>query len=104
MTRFRAFTLTAVLAGLLAGGVAFAQGGGPGEAGPADSADRDPADRADLVGLPLQALNLTETQQDQIKQLTQQYRAAESERRRAASERPWTRSARRWKRSRSTKG
>jgi protein CpxP len=71
MTRFRAFTLTAVLAGLLAGGIAFAQGGGPGRRGPGGFGGPGPGGPG---GLPLQALNLTETQQDQIKQLTQQYR------------------------------
>jgi len=70
MTRFRAFTLTAVLAGLLAGAIAFAQGGGPGRRGPGGFGGPGPGPG----GLPLQALNLTETQQDQIKQLTQQYR------------------------------
>jgi periplasmic protein CpxP/Spy len=79
MTRFRALTLTAVLAGLLAGSIAFAQGpgagrrvgpdgsgrlGGPGRGGPGGPG-----------GLPLQALNLTEAQQDQVKQLVQQFRA-----------------------------
>ena len=69
MTRFRALTLTAVLAALLAGGVAFAQGPGPGRRGPGGfGGPGGPG------GLPLQALNLSETQQDQIKQLMQQYR------------------------------
>ena len=74
MTRFRALTLTAVLAGLLAGGVVFAQGpgrrGGPGGFG----GPGGPVRPGEPGGLPLQALNLTDTQQDQVKQLIQQYR------------------------------
>lgn len=75
MTRFRALTLTVVLAGLLAGGIAFAQGAGPGRrGGPGGFGGPGPGGPGGPGGLPLQALNLTETQQDQIKQLTQQYR------------------------------
>ena len=74
MTRFRVLTLTAALAGLLAGGVAFAQGPGPGRRGPGGFGGPGPGGPGGPGGLPLQALNLTETQQDQIKQLTQQYR------------------------------
>ena len=78
MTRFRSLTLTAVLAGLLAGGVAFAQGSGPGRRGPDGFGGRGgfggPGGPGGPGGLPLRALNLTETQQDQVKQLMQQYR------------------------------
>lgn len=77
MTRFRTLTLSAVLAGLLAGGVAFAQGPGPGRRGPGGFGGfglPGPGGPGGPAGLPLQALNLTETQQDQIKQLMQQYR------------------------------
>ena len=75
MTRFRALTLTAVLAGLLAGGIAFAQGPGPGRrGGPGGFGGPGPGGRGGPGGLPLQALNLTETQQDQVKQLMQQFR------------------------------
>jgi protein CpxP len=77
MTRFRALTLTAVLAGLLAGGIAFAQGPGPGRRGPGGYGGPGPGGRGGPggpAGLPLQALNLTEAQQDQIKQLMQQTR------------------------------
>ena len=75
MTRFRALTLTAVLAGLLAGGVAFAQAQGPGRrGGPGGFGGLGLPGGPGGPGLPLQELNLTETQQDQIKQLTQQYR------------------------------
>ena len=68
MNRFRSLTVTAALAALLAGGVAFAQapdGGGRGRGrggfGPGG-------------GLPLRALNLSEAQQEQVRTLTQQYR------------------------------
>jgi len=75
MTRFRALTtLTAVLASLFAGGVAFAQGPGPGRRGPGGFGGPGPGGPGGPGGLPLQALNLSETQQDQIKQLMQQYR------------------------------
>ena len=77
MTRFRALTLTAILAGLLAGGVAFAQGPGPGRRGPGGFGGfrgPGPGGPGGPGGLPLQALNLTDTQRDQIRQLTQQYR------------------------------
>ena len=71
MTRFRALTLTAVLAGLLAGGVAVAQGPGPGRRGPGRPFGPGPGGPG---GLPLQALNLTDTERDQIRQLMQQLR------------------------------
>jgi protein CpxP len=74
MTRFRAFTLTAVLAGLLAGGVALAQGPGPGRRGPGGPGGFGGPGGRGPGGLPLQALNLTESQQDQVRQLMQQYR------------------------------
>jgi protein CpxP len=74
MTRFRAFTLTAALAGLLAGGVALAQGPGPGRRGPGGPGGFGGPGGRGPGGLPLQALNLTESQQDQVKQLMQQYR------------------------------
>src|SRR5437764_1928589 len=80
MTRFRSLTLTAALAGLLAGGVAFAQGPGPGRRGPGGpgglGGPGGPGGRGGpgVAGLPLRALNLTEAQQDQVKQLTDQYR------------------------------
>lgn len=72
MTRFRSLTLTVILATLVAGGVTFAQGPGPGRRGPGGFGG--PGAPAGPGGLPLRALNLTETQQDQIKQLTEQYR------------------------------
>ncbi len=72
MTRFRALTLMAVLAGLLAGGVALAQGPGPGRRGPGGFGGF--GGFGGPGGLPLRALNLTETQQDQIKQVMQRSR------------------------------
>jgi Spy/CpxP family protein refolding chaperone len=75
MTRFRAFAVTAILAGLLAGGVAFAQGAGPGRPGPGRFGRGGPGGPGGLAGLPLRALNLTQAQQDQIKQLVDQDRA-----------------------------
>jgi periplasmic protein CpxP/Spy len=74
MTRFRALTTTAILAGLLVGGVAFAQGPGQGRRGPGGFGGFRGPGPGGPGGLPLQALNLTETQRDQIRQLTQQYR------------------------------
>jgi periplasmic protein CpxP/Spy len=76
MTRFRVFALTAVLAGVV-GGITFAQAQGPGGrggggfggfGGPGRGGPGGPG------GLPLRALNLSEAQQDQIKQLMEQYR------------------------------
>jgi Spy/CpxP family protein refolding chaperone len=67
MKRFRFLTLTSALAVLLAGAV-FAQGPGPGGRG------RGPDGFGPGSGLPLRALNLTETQQQQIRTLTQQSR------------------------------
>jgi len=78
MTRFRVFALTAVLAGVLAGGITFAQGQGPGRRGPGGLGGFAGPGRGGPGGpggLPLRALNLSETQQDQIKQLMEQYRA-----------------------------
>jgi hypothetical protein len=67
MTRFRSFTVAAVVAGLLAGGAAFAQG--PGLRG-----GRGPGGFGAGGGLPLRALDLTDAQQEQVRNLTQQYR------------------------------
>src|SRR5688572_13020337 len=67
MKRFRSFTLTAVVAVLLAG-AAYAQVPGPGGRG------RGPDGLGRGMGLPLRALNLTDAQQQQIRTLTQQNR------------------------------
>jgi Spy/CpxP family protein refolding chaperone len=78
MTRFRALTLSAVVAALLAGGIAFAQGSGAGRRGGPDGFGRlggpGRGGPGGPGGLPLQALNLTESQQDQVKQLVQNFR------------------------------
>lgn len=69
MNRFRAFTLTAALAALLAGGAAYAQGpggpGGPGGRGPGVGRGG---------GLPMRELNLSDAQKEQFKTLAQQNR------------------------------
>ena len=77
MTRSRGMTLIAVLAGLLAGGIVFAQGPGPGRRGPGGfgGPGPGPGGPGGPGGLPLRALNLSDAQQDQIRQLSQQYRA-----------------------------
>jgi len=73
MSRFRSyrsFTLTAVLAGMLAVGVA-AQGPGPGGRG---GRGGGPGFPGGPDGLPLRELNLSETQQQQVRDVAQQYR------------------------------
>lgn len=66
MIRFRLLTATAVVAGLLVGGAAYAQQGprfgGLGRGGPGGP------------GLPLAALNLNEGQQQQIKDIRERHR------------------------------
>jgi Spy/CpxP family protein refolding chaperone len=91
MKRFRTLTIVAVLSGLLAGGVALAQGPGPGgRRGPGGfGGPGGPGRPGGPGGLPLQALNLTDAQQDQIKQLMEQQRTqnqAVAEQLRAAME------------------
>ncbi len=74
MTRFRTLTAGVLVAGLLASGAAFAQGpGGPGRpGGPGGRGGRPggPGGAGDL-GLPLAQLNLSDTQRQQIRDLTQ---------------------------------
>jgi Spy/CpxP family protein refolding chaperone len=72
MTRFRSFTVAAVMAGLLAGGAAFAQG-------PGGRGGRGPGGFGAGGGLPLRALDLTDAQQEQVRNLTQQYRTQNQE-------------------------
>jgi protein CpxP len=73
MNRLRSLTVGMVVAGLLATGVAFAQGprGGPG--GPGGRGGRGDFGRSGL-GLPLRQLNLTEAQQTQLQQIREQHR------------------------------
>ena len=82
MNRFRALTITAVLTALLAGGAAMAQGPGPGgRRGPGGPGVRG-GFGGPGGGLPIRELNLSDTQQQQIRDVTQQYR----EQNRAAAE------------------
>ena len=69
MNRFRSITVTAVLATVLAGGAALAQGPGPG-----GRQGRGPGAFGAGRGLPLRALSLSEAQREQVRTLTQQYR------------------------------
>jgi Spy/CpxP family protein refolding chaperone len=72
MTRFRSLTAGALVAVLLATGLAFAQDSAPGRpGGPGGRAGRGgPGGPRDL-GLPLAQLNLTDAQRQQIRDLTQ---------------------------------
>lgn len=71
MNRFRSLTAGVVVIGLLATGLAFAQGprGGPGGRGRGDGFGPGPG------GLPLRQLNLTEAQRTQLQQIREQHRA-----------------------------
>src|SRR4051794_31311668 len=73
MTRFRTLTASLLMAGLLAGGAAFAQGpDGGGRPGPGGRGGRGgPGGPGDL-GLPLAQLNLTDSQREQVRELTRQ--------------------------------
>jgi Spy/CpxP family protein refolding chaperone len=73
MTRFRTVTASLLMAGLLAGGAAFAQGpDGGGRPGPGGRGGRGgPGGPGDL-GLPLAQLNLTDSQREQVRELTRQ--------------------------------
>lgn len=69
MKRFRDLTAGALVAGLLAGGAAFAQGprgGGPGRTAPAG--------RGIMAGPGLERLNLTQAQQDLIRDIRERHR------------------------------
>lgn len=82
MTRFRFLTVTAILTALLAGGAALAQGPGPGgRRGPGGPGGRS-GFGGPGAGLPIRELTLSDTQQQQIRDLAQQYR----EQNRAASQ------------------
>jgi len=74
MIRFRTLTASLLMAGLLAGGAAFAQG--PGDAGrpggPGGRAGRGGPGGPGELGLPLAQLNLTDSQRQQVRELTRQ--------------------------------
>src|SRR5687768_12593573 len=74
MTRFRAFTIAAVVTALLAGGAAIAQGPGPGGRRGPGGPGGPGGFRGPGGGLPIRELSLTEAQQQQIRDVTQQYR------------------------------
>lgn len=71
MGRFRSVTAVIAVIGLLATGIAFAQGprGGPGGRGGRDGFG------AGGLGIPLRQLNLTEAQRTQLEQIREQHRA-----------------------------
>ncbi len=73
MNRFRSLTAGAVVAGLLTSGATFAQGGRDG--GPAGPGGRA-GGRGPMAGpgLALRGLNLTETQQQQVRDIRERYR------------------------------
>lgn len=69
MTRIHFLAASALAASLTLGGVAYAQGpGGPGRGG------RFGAPGAGGLGLPVRELNLTDAQQDQIRDIVQRHR------------------------------
>jgi len=74
MIRFRNVTASLLMAGLLAGGAAFAQGpadtGRPG--GPGGRGGRGGPGGPGELGLPLAQLNLTDSQRQQVRELTRQ--------------------------------
>lgn len=70
MNRFRALTLTAVLASVLAAGAVYAQGPGPGRGrGPGGPGGFGPGG-----GLPVRELNLSDAQKEQFRTLAEQNR------------------------------
>ncbi len=70
MNSFRTMIAGGVIAGLLLGSVALAQGPRDGRPGP-----RGPRQAMGVQGLPLGALNLTDAQRDLIRETTQRHRA-----------------------------
>jgi protein CpxP len=73
MNRFRSMTAGITVIGLLATGIAFAQGprGGPGGRGGRGGDGFGPG----ALGIPLRQLNLTEAQRTQLEQIREQHRA-----------------------------
>lgn len=77
MIRFRSLTAGLLVAGLFAGGIAFAQGAGPGRpGGPGGRGGRGGPGGPGDFGLPLAQLNVTDSQRQQIRDLTQKRRDA----------------------------
>jgi protein CpxP len=75
MIRFRTFTAGVLVAGLLASGAAFAQDqGGPGRPGGGRGGRLGGPGGPGDVGLPLQQLNLSDSQRQQIRELIQRRR------------------------------
>ena len=72
MLRFRIWTAAIAVIGLLATGMAFAQGPRGGQGGRGGRAD---AFGSGGLGIPLRALNLTESQRTQLEQIREQHRA-----------------------------
>lgn len=72
MNHLRSLTAGALIVGLFAGGAAFAQGGRDGDLG-GRAGGRGPMGGP---GLMLRGLNLTETQQQQVREIREQHREA----------------------------
>ena len=72
MVRFRIWTAAIAVVGLLATGMAFAQGPRGGQGGRGGRGD---AFGPGGLGIPLRALNLTESQRTQLEQIREQHRA-----------------------------
>ena len=70
MNRLGSLTVWVVVAGLLAGGMAFAQGPRGGQGGRGGRGEFGPGG----LGLPLRQLNLTEAQRTQLQQIREQQR------------------------------
>lgn len=75
MTSFRSWMVIAPLAALLAASVVAAQGPGPGRGRGGPGGPGGPgAGFGGPAGIPLRELNLTDSQQDLVKNITEQYR------------------------------
>ena len=72
MNRFRSFTLIAVIAALVATGMAYAQG--PGAGGPRGRGPGGPGGFGRGAVALLRGLDLTDAQREQVRQLRQQHR------------------------------
>jgi len=73
MTRVRLLAASALAASLVFGGVAFAQGPGPAP-GARGGRFAGPGGPGGAIGLPVRELNLTDAQQDQIRDIVQHHR------------------------------